>query len=305
MEKIWIRIFLFLLIIWAAAAFISAVSVNKQGATITEISAARPPVFHLVIDSLVKYPNPKIRSESAVVVDLTDGHVLVRKNESSVRSIASLTKLATALAFLATNPDLSRVVTICREDRVGAGRSRLYSKSVVTLNDVFHLMLISSDNVAARVIARSSGMTAEEFAGRMNAVALKQDLIQTHFVEPTGLDPGNVSTAAECSILLKVALDNPLLREIMAKKNYSFRPLNGKRVYAINNTNRMLFGRADILGGKTGYISESGYCLALCAEREGRKLAAVILGAPTSGTRFREAARILNGISVPQHVSIN
>jgi D-alanyl-D-alanine endopeptidase (penicillin-binding protein 7) len=303
-KRFWIKVLSFLLIIWAVTAVISAVNTGEQGAGIIK-HPSRPAAFRLVIDSLANYPNLRIRSESAVVVDLADGRVLLKKNENAVRPIASLTKLATALVFLGTSPDLSKVVTIERADREGAGRSKLYSNSQVTLNDVFHLMLISSDNVAARTISKSCGMTPDRFVAKMNELALAMNLKYTHFVEPSGLDAANVSNAAECSILLKAALDNEIIRDAMSKKNYTFRPINRKRVYTINNTNRMLFGRHDIIGGKTGYICESGYCLALVAEQDGRKLATVVLGAPTSGTRFRDAAKILAGLPGNLHTAAN
>jgi D-alanyl-D-alanine endopeptidase (penicillin-binding protein 7) len=304
MKKFWITVVFFLVIVWAVAAVISAIRANNQGAAVIEHIPAKP-VFHLVLDSLAIYPNPKIRSESAVVVDLNDGRVLLKKNEFAVRSIASLTKLATALVFLGTNPDLSSLVTIEKADREGAGRSKLYSGSEVTRGDVFHLMLICSDNVAARVLARSTGMTVEKFVELMNRLALELNLEHTHFADPSGLDPANVSTAAECSILLKAALDNDQIKAVLSKKSYSFKPLNKKRTFAVNNTNRLLFGRSDIIGGKTGYICESGYCLAFCADQGGRKLAAVILGAPTSGTRFRDATRILTSISGVRPAVVN
>jgi D-alanyl-D-alanine endopeptidase (penicillin-binding protein 7) len=287
------------------AAVISVISVSDHGATLSSRASSKPPTFRLVVDSLKTYPNPKIRSESAVVVDLADGRILLKKNEYAVRPIASLTKLATALVFLDMNPDLTTVVTIEKSDREGAGRSRLYSGSQVNLNDVFHLMLICSDNVAARVLARSVGMTPELFIERMNELALDLNLARTHFSDPSGLDPANVSTAADCAVLLKNALDNNLIARVMAMKKYSFKPLNRKRVFTVNNTNRLLFGRGDIVGGKTGYICESGYCLALCADQNGRRLAAIILGAPTSGTRFRDAARLLTSVPTIQQVAIN
>ena len=305
MKKFWVKVLFFLLVIWAVAAVISAISVNKQGASVKGGSSSTTPAFKLVVDSLVSYPNPKIRSESAVVVDLADGRVLLKKNENAVRPIASLTKLATALVFLSVSPDLSKVVTIEKADREGAGRSRLYSGSEVTLGDVFHLMLICSDNVAARVVARSTSMTPELFVERMNELALNLTLAHTHFSAPTGLDPANVSTASDCAVLLKAALDHDRIAGVMSLKNYTFRPLNRKRVYTVNNTNRMLFGRADIVGGKTGYICESGYCLALCADQGGRRLATIVLGAPTSGTRFRDAARLLTSIPGNQRGAIN
>ena len=298
MKKLWIGIIFVVLLIWAISAVISAM-LNPENSSPPVVAESEPPRdFKLVMEVLDRNPSPGIRSASAIVVDLADGRVLLSKNESEIRPIASLTKLATALVFLKTSPNFFQTMTVTREDKEGAGRSRLYTGETVTLNDLFHLMLICSDNVAARVIGRSSGLFPEKFVGRMNEFASSLDLEQTHFADPTGLDPGNVSTAAECSIIFKTALEDGLIREVMSKRSYSFKPINGKRIYMIHNTNRMLFGRDDIICGKTGYISESGYCLALGVECEGgRELAAVVLGAPTSGTRFRDAARLLTSIN--------
>jgi D-alanyl-D-alanine endopeptidase (penicillin-binding protein 7) len=180
----------------------------------------------------------------------------------------------------------------------------LYSNTRATLDDIFHLMLICSDNVAARVIAKSTGLSPDEYAEEMNRLALSLGLKQTHFIEPTGLDPGNVSTAAEVSILLKKALEKPKIREVMAKKDFTFRAVNGRRTYVVRNTNRLLFGRHDVIGGKTGYICEAGYCLALGFNGKGKKLGAVLLGAPSSGCRFRDAARLLNSVAGPRQAAL-
>jgi len=302
MKKLWTKVLFLILIIWAATAVITSIIDSKETTQPVMAVEEKPRAFKLLLENIDNLPNPKLKSASAILIDLDEGEVLMSKNITEVRPIASLTKLVTAIVFLNTLPNMSQMMTVTREDKEGAGRSRLYSGESVSLYDLFNLMLICSDNAAARVVARSTGMDDEEFAARMNEYALGLDLEYTHFSDPTGLDPCNVSTAAECSIILKTALDNVLIKEVMSRRNYSFKPVNGKRTYTVHNTNRMLFGREDIIGGKTGYIYESGYCLALGFEiNDGRKLGAVVLGAPTSGTRFRDAARMLAGMNSAQH----
>ena len=128
----------------------------------------------------------------------------------------------------------------------------------------------------------------------MNRVAADLNLEDTRFIEPTGLDRENVSTASEFAVIFKDALDFERIREAIGKKNHTYKALNSDRQYVAYNTNRLLYGRKDIIGGKTGYIRSSGYCLALgVIDDDGRRLGAVLLGAPSNNYRYRDAYRLL------------
>lgn len=290
MKRIWIKILIAFIVIWIISAVYYHVSNSSQ---VTPFKIADKPTFQLVMDDLTPSASPKIRAKSAIVIDLTSGKVLMKKDESSVRPIASLTKLTTALVFLGTSPNLFSIATVTKDDKEGAGHSRLFVGEKLTLYDLLHVMLICSDNVAARIVARSAGMTPEQFVARMNQYAAQMKLASTHFGDPTGLDSTNVSTAAEYALIFKAALDDDVISEIVSMKNHSFTPINGRRNYTVYNTNRLLYGRTNILGGKTGFINQSGYCLAIGVESGGKKMAAILLGAPSSGTRFRDAKKLL------------
>jgi serine-type D-Ala-D-Ala endopeptidase (penicillin-binding protein 7) len=301
MKKIWFRALVVLLVVFCISAGVAALLIDKPNGPAGSARKGKdiPRAFQLVRDDKLIRSVPKIRTASAIVVDLNSGNIILGKNEESVRSIASLTKLATALVFLSTSPDMQKVETATAADHLGAGRSRLRTGAQASLYDIFHLMLICSDNVAARIVARSTGLDSTQFVARMNKMATVLNLSNTHFADPTGLDPGNVSTAAELAILFKTALDNQTIADVVSQKDYAFRPIGGRRTVVVRNTNRLLYGRQDIIGGKTGFINESGYCLALGILNGGKKLAAVLLGAPTSGTRFRDAARIISSLATP------
>jgi D-alanyl-D-alanine endopeptidase (penicillin-binding protein 7) len=290
MKNVKRKILFYLIAIWVISAVYTTIA---HGPTKNEIRyEEETSVFELLMDTITPSSSLRLRSKSAILINLESGEVLAKKNENKVRSIASLTKLATAIVYLKTEPDMFKVITITREDRMGGGSTRLYAGVKLTTYDLFHIMLMSSDNVAARAIARSTGFNEKDFIEKMNELALSYNLNKTRFVETTGLDPGNISTASECVILFKKALEYELIAEILSKRNHPYRALNNDRRHIAYNTNRMLY-REDVFGGNTGYIRNSGYCLALGIEKSGEKLAAVVLGAPSNGRRYRDAARLL------------
>jgi len=285
------KLLFYLLAIWAISAAYKAIATSHKSPSIR--FEENPGVIERILDKLDPSSGPRLKAESAALVDLESGIILSGKNEDKARPIASLTKLATAIVFLKTSPDLFEIATVTSEDRRNAGRTRLYSGQKLTLFDLFHLMLISSDNVAARVIARSTGFSDDEFVDKMNELAAELNLTKTRFTEPSGLDKGNISTASEFAVIFREALKDDLISEVISKRFHTYKALNNDKQYVTYNTNRFLYGREDVFGGKTGYIKDSGYCLALGVESEGRKFAAVILGAPSNGYRYRDAARLL------------
>jgi D-alanyl-D-alanine endopeptidase (penicillin-binding protein 7) len=235
-------------------------------------------------------------SRSAIVMDPATGEVLYVKNAEAAVPIASLSKLMTAMVFLEQHPDLDSVVTVTREDRYGAGHGQLRVGEHVALGDLLHMSLMCSDNCATRVLARESGLPSEDFMARMNRKALELGMSHTRFVECTGLDEHNVSTASDVARMLRAAATVPLIREITTTREYQF--ASAHRVHEIRNTDRLLYGdRYRIMGGKTGFIQEAGYCFATWIRTEGRDLIAVVLGAPTAATRFADTMRLLQRVS--------
>ncbi len=236
-------------------------------------------------------PGGVVYARAAILVDPGTGEVLFEKNSASSVPIASLTKLLTALVFLEQKPDLGREVLVSRVEMSGAGHSQLRAGEEVALGDLLHMSLMCSDNVATRVLARESGMLPDSFLARMNRKGVELGLTGTQFVEFTGLDERNVSTAADVARMLHAAAHDPLIQEITTTREYAFR--SSRRLHELRNTDRLLYGRYDVLGGKTGFIAEAGYCFATWIRTEGRDLIAVVLGAPTAATRFADTMRMI------------
>jgi D-alanyl-D-alanine endopeptidase (penicillin-binding protein 7) len=203
----------------------------------------------------------------------------------------------TAMVFLDQKPDLSREVEVTHAELDGGGHTQLRNREQVALIDLMHMSLMCSDNVATRVLARESGIDAAQFLQQMNQKASDLDLTDTRFVEFTGLDERNVSTATDVARMLRAAADQEMIRSITTTRAYDFR--TERRAHHIVNTDRLLYSRYQILGGKTGFISEAGYCLATWVRSEGRDLIAVVLGAPTNATRFADVVRLVQKTTKP------
>ena len=236
-----------------------------------------------------------LRSKAAVVLDTKDGEILFEKNIEQEFPVASLTKLMSALTFLETDPDLDDTAAITRADARRSGRSQLRVGEILTLRDLLHASLMSSSNRATRTLARASGLSASEFVAGMNRRAKELGLLSSLFCEPTGLDEQNRSSALDCAKLLYSALQDSVIRSIASKTFYEFNSVNKrKRKHRIGSTNKLLFSSLNVKGGKTGYNGASGWCLGTLVEGDdGKEVVAVVLGAPSKRTRFREIRSIV------------
>jgi D-alanyl-D-alanine endopeptidase (penicillin-binding protein 7) len=235
-------------------------------------------------------------ARNAIVLDPSTGAILYQKNAGASAPCASLTKLMTALVFLEQRPDFDRSVEVTQSELAGGGHTQLRRGERVRLGDLLHMSLMCSDNVATRVLMRESGLPSEDFLARMNRKAVELGLGRTRFVESTGLDERNVSTAADIARLLRAAAENPTIHEISTMRGHDFLGLSARnrvRPHHVSNTNRLLYGRYEIRGGKTGFISEAGYCLATWVRTDRRDMIAVVLGAPTNATRFADVVRLV------------
>jgi serine-type D-Ala-D-Ala endopeptidase (penicillin-binding protein 7) len=243
---------------------------------------------------------PDVRAAAAIIFDPQTGQVLWEENGQAKRSIASITKVMTAIVFLEDNPDLSRVVTIQRSDVYAASTTYLRANERLSLDNLLHLALIASDNAAARALARVSHGGTAAFIERMNEKALELGLLSTTFADPSGLNPANVSSAYDISRLISYAATDettaPIIAPIMQTTSYTVS--TNRRKVKINNTNRLMAAGLDVIGGKTGFISKAGYCLAtLLRLPQGKEVAVVVLGATSGQGRVWETRHLFNWLT--------
>ncbi len=240
---------------------------------------------------------PDVRAAAAIIFNPETGKVLWEENAQDKRSIASITKVMTTVVFLEDSPDLSREVTVEKSDVYAASTTYLRANDRLTLDNVLHLTLIASDNAAARVLARVSHGGTAAFVERMNEKALELGLESTSFADPSGLNPDNISSAYDLSRLISFAAADDRIAPIMRTAEYKIS--TNRRSFTIHSTNRLVrVGDVDVMGGKTGFISKAGYCLAtLLRLPQGNPVAVVVLGATSNNGRFWETRHLFNWLS--------
>ena len=241
---------------------------------------------------------PDLRAEAAIIYSPETGKVLWEENAQDQRSIASITKIMTAAVFLENDPDLTRDVVIQRVDVLRASTTYLRAGYKVTNSDLLHLLLIASDNAAARALARISPYGSQGFIVRMNEKAAELGLTNTHYADPSGLLSENVSTAYDMARLITHVASDSRIAQIMQKQHHSVHA--GRRTINIHSTNQLVMnGDVDVLGGKTGFIRKAGYCLAtlLRLPQGGPQVAVVVLGARSNAGRFWETRHLFNWLS--------
>ncbi|MFA5991339.1 MAG: serine hydrolase [Candidatus Doudnabacteria bacterium] len=260
-----------------APVSVSALSMPQTGSELAEMSG--------------------VSAKAYVVVNTETGEVLVAKNENDLRVPASLTKLVTALVVLDTKPKLSKAVAITAADQTAgscsSGGACIKAKAGVkfTVDGLFHAALIPSANNAANALARSTGLSSEKFVSLMNEKVKALGAINTKFNEPTGMDSGNVTTAADYAKIVTAAFNNKYLKNISSKEKYTLRSSNNFRyTQVIKNTDKLLADEdINIIGAKTGYLDESQYNFAAMASyKNGPKLAIVVLGEAHLYSAFAE-----------------
>lgn len=237
-------------------------------------------------------------ARAAVAVDWKTGAPLFEKNADEPMAIASVTKLMTAIVVLSGDPDWQQELQMLGSDQRAGNVPYLIPGEVVTVENLFGMSLVASSNEATIALARSTGMTPEEFAAKMNETAAKLGMANSQFVEPTGLHSGNVASARDVALLIRTAFTYPEIQAAAKRREYSFVAKTGL-AHAARSTDELLGSFLDqapykLLGGKTGFIQEAGYCFGAAAENiDGDRVIAVVLGADSKDLRFREVKALI------------
>jgi D-alanyl-D-alanine carboxypeptidase len=237
----------------------------------------------------------QVTARSYVVVDKPTGQVVVSKNPELAWTPASLTKLVTALVVLDAKPQWNKQVAMIKGDEVGGARLATKAGVKYKVSDLFNASLIASANNATNALARSTGLTREQFVEKMNAKAKELGAANTAFVEPSGISEKNMTTAADYAKIAMAAFSHPQIRKTAQTKAYNFFSTNNKKYYhRLKNTNKLL-GDLDfsILAGKTGYLDESRYNFsAEIQDKFGNDMIVVVLGSQSDGKQFQETKEL-------------
>ncbi len=238
-----------------------------------------------------------LKSSVAFVMDQDTNEVLFKKNELAVLPIASITKLMTGLLVSEAKLPMEEPITITQMDvdTEKGSSSRLRVGATLSRGELLHLALMASENRAAHALGRTYPGGLTTFVQNMNARAKSLGMVDTSYVEPTGLSSKNQSSARDLATLVNFAYGDPSLRELSTSTGYQVAV--GRQTLQYNNTNRLVKNPAwDIGLQKTGYISEAGQCLVMQAKVAGRKLIMVFLDSKGKLTRIADAERVRHWI---------
>lgn len=222
-----------------------------------------------------------VSASSAVVIEAESGRAVYEKNADARRSMASTTKIMTALVAL-ENGDLDMPIKIPKE-AVGIEGSSVYliENETLTLRELLYALMLRSANDAATAIAIALGGSVDGFADMMNDRAEELGLKDTHFENPHGLDSlEHYTTARELAIITAEALMNDAFKQIVSTQKMTLPLADQPDRRLVVNHNRLLRTYDGCIGVKTGFTKKTGRCLVSAAEREGVTLIAVTLNAP-------------------------
>ncbi len=246
---------------------------------------------------------PQLLSESYVLMEASTGTILHEKDMHKVLPPASITKIMTLLLIYEALEDgtITKDMVVTTTDHAASmGGSQVYLEpgEQQTVETMIKCICISSANDACVAMAEHLAGTEEAFVDEMNRKAKELGMTDTHFVNCCGLDvDGHVSSAYDIALMSKELMTR--FPDIMTYTTTRIDSMihttkNGSTEFGLTNTNKLLTSYEGITGLKTGSTSKARYCLSATATRNDIDMIAVVLSAPDTKTRFKEAATLLN-----------
>lgn len=245
----------------------------------------------------------KVGARRFAVIDVESARVLLQKDSNLKQPIASITKLMTALVILDLKPEWQKNVEMSASDETAGAYAHIYRGEQVRFIDLWKAALITSDNNSINAMIRALDYAEGDFVALMNKKARELRMANSSFVDPTGINPANASTALDVARLVYVGMQKNEIRESVLQPQYSFKILNNAKTRKISNTdvlvssflNKKQFGY-ELIGGKTGYLDEAGYCLAAKISKDNHLVIIVVLNADSVAGRFQDVKAIADWI---------
>lgn len=242
----------------------------------------------------------ELAAPSSILMEKTTGEVLYEDNADEKLRPASVTKVMTLLLVMEALEDGrigwdDMVTTSAAAAEKGGSQIYLEENEQLPLTEMLKSVVVSSANDCACALAEHIAGSEAAFVQRMNERAQELGMVNTHFVNCTGLDDGpdaneHLTTARDIAIMSRELLKHEKIKEYTTIWMDTVR--NGE--FGLSNTNKLVRFYDGTTGLKTGYTSGAGYCLSASAERGGMELIAVVMHCKTSPDRFESAKALLN-----------
>ena len=231
-------------------------------------------------------------ASSEIVIERDTGEILHERSIDARVSIASLTKIITAITAIENYP-LDKEIVITKQ-MTGFEGSSIYLKEgeILSLEELLYGLMLRSGNDAATAIATGVGGDIKRFAEMMNETAKKAGAENSNFVNPHGLEESNhYSTARDLALITAYALKNPVFSNIVSTRSVKIRDTVGGEDRLLINKNKILKTLDGADGVKTGYTKVSGRCLVSSATRNGIQLICVVINC---GPMYERSAELIN-----------
>ncbi|GII87043.1 D-alanyl-D-alanine carboxypeptidase [Sphaerisporangium siamense] len=243
---------------------------------------------------------PEVFGRAVYLMDASNGASLLDENAATRMPIASLTKVMTAYIVLSEAKPADTVQIVQQDadyaEEGGGTTADLRPGDKIPVGELLYGLMLPSGADAAHALARRYGPGVDGFVRKMNATAHRLGLRDTLYVNADGLptpDGDGYSTARDQARLAAAALRDGRFRAITATPSHSLAESAEHGSYTWTNTNKIA-GEPGVLGVKTGFTNDAGFCLTFAADRAGRRLVGVILGEDVSSRRFVTAESLLD-----------
>lgn len=256
-------------------------------------------MFLLLIVDVYAEVDLTSNAKSAILVDNLSGKVLYEKAADEKLAPASMTKLASMLIVMEAIDNntlkFDDKVTISEEAaNMGGSQIFLEAGEEYTVHDLLKGVAIASGNDAVVALAEKVGGTQEKFVEMINKRLQEIGAVNTHFVNPHGLDAeGHYSTARDMSIIARELLKHEKILEYTSIYEEYLEKNDGSKTWLVN-TNKLVRFYDGVDGLKTGFTSTAGYCLTATAKKDNFRLISVVMGEDTSANRSSDIVKLLN-----------
>ncbi|MBI5026918.1 MAG: D-alanyl-D-alanine carboxypeptidase [Nitrospirae bacterium] len=230
-----------------------------------------------------------LTARGAVVMEASTGRLLFAKNPDLRLAPASTAKIMTAI-IVVERADLDESVTISsRATSQSGSRLHLRRGNTIRIEDLLYASLMESANDATVALAEAVAGSEREFVKLMNQKAIQIGAADTRYVNATGLPgKGQYITAYDLSRIMRYAMRNPVIKEILSTKAREINTDSGRNIF-VRNSNKLLWREDDMIGGKTGFTRAARHCFVGVAEKDGSEVISAVLGSSSRNKLWAEA----------------
>ncbi|MGI6722237.1 MAG: D-alanyl-D-alanine carboxypeptidase family protein [Anaerovoracaceae bacterium] len=267
---------------------------------LTTIICMSAPAFAAEVDG---NSDIKVACKGAVVMDARNGNILYAKNSTRRFYPASCTKLMTALVALENCNDLSKTLTVSDAAVNGidpeSSHIALQVGEKITMEQALYGLLLASGNDAAVAIAEGVAGSQKDFAKLMNKKAQELGLTGSHFADPHGLyKPDHYTTPQDLAKIMRACLQNPTFVKIFTTIKYTIPRTNKSKKRVLWNNHRMVkykyYHHPAVIGGKSGYVTKSGFNLVTVGEMNNMDLIIVTMRGITAVDMVKDTRKLLD-----------